>query len=328
MRAVFPLLTTVLLVAGCQPTSGPAIVHDPPQPRSGYAMAYDAAHDRVVLFGGSDSTYQRLGDTWVWADEAWMPLETAASPPARSDAQLTYDAARSQLVLFGGLSADRELLADTWLLDDTTWVQVESSAPPARQMAAMTYDADRARVVLFGGQGDDRALLGDTWEWDGAQWTQQGAEGAPPPRASHGLAYDAARRQTVLVAGYDDDLMDDTWMWDGEQWRQAEDTGLPPRLHAALAYDEVGERLLLFGGFGAEGREATLLAWDGTRWTAIGGDHPTARAEHEGVYVPGEGFLIFGGVIDQGMDYDERVKTNDLWRYDGAQWHGVGPFAP
>ena len=34
-------------------------------------MAYDAARGSVVLFGGSDSTYQRLGDTWTWTNDVW-----------------------------------------------------------------------------------------------------------------------------------------------------------------------------------------------------------------------------------------------------------------
>ncbi|WP_412069205.1 kelch repeat-containing protein [Rubrivirga sp. IMCC43871] len=321
------LLPTILLLALVLPV---ASAQEAPAPRSGYAMAYDAAQGRVVLFGGSDSTYQRLGDTWAWTADGWR-LVAGAGPPARSDAQMAFDAARGAVVLFGGRGADGALLGDTWVLDGAGWRQAEAPAPPVRQLAAMAYDAHRERVVLFGGVGADRARLGDTWEWDGRRWVEVTPVGGPPPRGAHGLAYDAARRQTVLVGGYGDRALDDTWSWDGTAWTRFEATGLPPRLHAAVAYDPSGARLLLFGGFGAEARESTLLAWDGVRWTALGGAPPAARAEHEGVYVPDVGFVVFGGVTGQGMDYDERVKTRDLWRFDGTDWQrleGTSPAAP
>ena len=114
--------------------------------------------------------------------------------------------------------------------------------------------------------------------------------------------------------------MDDTWRWDGTAWEVVDNTGLPPRLHAALVYDDEHERLLLFGGFGPEKRESTLLEWRGQSWQSIAGEPPAARAEHEGVYAPELGLLVFGGVIEQGMDYDERVKTNDLHQFGEAGW--------
>ena len=37
-----------------------------PSARSGYAFAYDANRDIVVLFGGQDNASKKLGDTWAW----------------------------------------------------------------------------------------------------------------------------------------------------------------------------------------------------------------------------------------------------------------------
>lgn len=315
MRPFLTLLFLSLL------QTAPLGAQEVPAPRSGYAMAYDRAHSRLVVFGGSDAEYDALGDTWVWADGAWARLATETEPPPRTDAVMAYDSVREEVVLFGGRGADREILGDTWRLSGETWARADGPGPRPRQMAAMAFDAGRGRLVLFGGQGPGRTLLGDTWEWDGTDWLQRGSEHHPPPRATHGLAYDAARRRTVLVGGYDTGALNDTWVWDGDDWTYVATASLPPRLHAATAYDANREWVVLAGGFGAEGRERTVYAWNGTAWFLLDAEAPDARAEHEAAYVPGQGVVVFGGVTGQGMDYDERIKTADLWRFDGATWH-------
>jgi hypothetical protein len=45
-----------------------------PHDRAGHALAYDAAHGTVVLFGGFGSGY--LGDTWVWNGTKWQLAST------------------------------------------------------------------------------------------------------------------------------------------------------------------------------------------------------------------------------------------------------------
>ena len=49
--------------------------------------------------------------------------------------------------------------------------------------------------------------------------------------------------------------------------------------------------------------------------------------EHRGVYAPGIGFVIFGGISGQGMSVAERgrAKLNDLWAFDGTRWNRLDP---
>ncbi len=53
-----------------------------PSPRYGHAMAYEAARQRVVLFGGSGGTSPLFNDTWGWDGVAWTQLADMG-PPAR-----------------------------------------------------------------------------------------------------------------------------------------------------------------------------------------------------------------------------------------------------
>ena len=55
--------------------------------RSGTAMAYDSARQRIVLFGGLAAHSLQSGeraDTWEWNGAAWIERQTPTRPPARA----------------------------------------------------------------------------------------------------------------------------------------------------------------------------------------------------------------------------------------------------
>jgi hypothetical protein len=84
-----------------------------PTSRWGGSMAYDAATDTVVLFGGFNNDQgPYLNDTWLWNGTAWTRQHPAASPPTRAGASMAYDAATRAVVLFGGDNG--KTLDDTW----------------------------------------------------------------------------------------------------------------------------------------------------------------------------------------------------------------------
>ena len=139
------------------------------------------------------------------------------------------------------------------------------------------------------------------------------------------MTYDAAHRRVVSIGGYDENSLADSWEWDGKAWTRAA-VG-PDILHTAAAFDGSSNRLLVFGGFYKDGRTAQLWARTQTGWTTLAASGPDMRAEHRGVYVPGTGFVIFGGIGGQGMSVAERGKSklNDLWSFDGTQWTRLDP---
>jgi hypothetical protein len=95
-----------------------------PSPRAGHAMVYDAARERVLLYGGSDGNEPAgqlgLGDLWEWDGSQW--LLSTPSAPRRSDAALSFDLNSGQTVMFGGYR-DLVPLQETWLVrHHETWV--------------------------------------------------------------------------------------------------------------------------------------------------------------------------------------------------------------
>jgi Galactose oxidase, central domain len=142
-----------------------------PSPRQDAAMAYEAARQRVVLFGGRSSEGY-FNDTWEWDGDAWTQVADMG-PSVRRSCGMTYDESRQRLVLFGGevmgSTQVNEPNGETWEWNGGEWTQVADIGPAARYGCAMTYDTVRHRVVLFGGYSylPQSTYFDDTREWDG-----------------------------------------------------------------------------------------------------------------------------------------------------------------
>ena len=102
--------------------SGPA-----PSARAYHAMAYDAANDRAIIFGGA-SNCTPLNDVWVLTHAsgqtgtpAWVQLApTGPAPDGRYGTSAAYDAANNRLIVFGGAAGSNcsgapPLRNDVWI---------------------------------------------------------------------------------------------------------------------------------------------------------------------------------------------------------------------
>jgi hypothetical protein len=282
-------------------------------PRGETAVVYDAARKRVVLFGGTDpsGSHAMYDDTWEYDGTTWTYRTPATSPPARQFHAMAYDPLRQRTVLFGGSTGPfGPWVNDTWEYDGTTWVQrTPQHSPPERDAHALAYDTARARVVLYGG-GTLNHPLDDTWEFDGTDWVQRTP--AHTPAANNlGMAYDAVRRRTVLVAASTQDV----WEWDGTDWSShtpATDPG--GRYGPGLAWDPVRQRVLLVGGLLSGHAQFDTWAWDGANWTPL---QPQAIP-------PGIDALVAAydtarqRLVVTGMDVNARMGT---WELDAQAWH-------
>src|SRR5581483_5946425 len=127
-----------------------------PPARMWTQMAYDAATQTVILFGGESLTTPAMSDTWSWNGTTWTQLSPTTSPPGRGEAALAYDPQISKVVLFGGSGytsgGGAYDLGDTWTFNGATWTQVTSTpAPAVRSGPRAAYDAVHQNLVLFGG---------------------------------------------------------------------------------------------------------------------------------------------------------------------------------
>jgi hypothetical protein len=175
-------------------------------------------------------------------------------------------------------------------------------------------------------------LLDDTWEMTpDLRWAQKFPTTKPSKRRGHALAYDAARKQTILFGGDADaaqttgDRLGDTWAWDGTTWSMLSPPTSPPaRSHAAMAYDPDRNVLVLFGGrTGTSGYLDDTWEWDGATWTFKADSHstslptPRARADASMVYDPLRHRIVLlgGGAVAQ-----DGSHFGDVWEWDGTSW--------
>jgi cysteine-rich repeat protein len=305
-----------------------------PDARWWYALAYDAARGRIVMFGG-ENLAQGYNDTWEWDGESWFARPAPSSPRVRFAHAMTYDAAHRNVVMFGGYGDNLIDVVveenDTWLWDGSTWTQVlPAHSPPPRAWHSLAYDSARHRVVLFGGYLGANAL-NDTWEWDGVDWTQVAVATAPMTfrtyslEAGHAMAFDATRGRMVLLLQGDGALVPaSTWEYDGATWQLAAQSFAFG--YVDIVYDAALGHVIGFlpTAGGVDG--GTWFAWDGSSWQAISS---TTAGPPLRFYIPiaydsvRRRVVMFGGNTDP-PDFD---TINDDWEWDGSTWTQITPRA-
>lgn len=124
-----------------------------------HMMAYDAARQEVVLYGGIDDSNQVVGETWTWDGDRWTHENPVVSPGERAGGQMVYDPSAERVLLIGGLRAESP--PHVWAWDGSTWRDLEIGPGPTRATwSTMASDPLQGGSVLFAA-GDDAP--DETW---------------------------------------------------------------------------------------------------------------------------------------------------------------------
>ena len=165
----------------------------PPGARRSAAMAYDAKHREILLYGGINA-HGGLASTnppspipsneiWAWSGEEWIKRDVLLAPSPRLDPAFAYDYGSQSVILFGGNLRD-EFLSDTWRWDGSTWTVLSpATSPSERCCSAISHDPTSGNLILFGGEEggivsvDGKTVTrfpstthNDTWAWTGEDW--------------------------------------------------------------------------------------------------------------------------------------------------------------
>ncbi|MBI5544094.1 MAG: hypothetical protein HY901_09415, partial [Deltaproteobacteria bacterium] len=201
--------------------------------------------DKVVMFGGEDSSDRLLDETWEWDGAIWRQRSPSTSPPACSGPDGL--AGRGDRLVFLGCASDRP---DTWEWDGNNWTRLSPAHAPTTGPQARSFD-----LVSY----EDKVLLfnGETWEWDGVDWASR-----VTPAVLANAHASLAKYQGKLVL-YGEAV--GTWKWNGSSWTRV----TPPIAHldALGPFESLADRLVHLAP-GYEGRSVTWT-WDGASWTQI-----------------------------------------------------------
>ena len=290
------------------PECGPEVI---PAGRSEVVAAFDAARQRIVVFGGnlggaptppSCTPPTNATDEVLVYDlvcERWSTLDTTGGGPGPLGRAVgALDVARNRLIVYGGRNQARVNQDTTWALDLETleWTQLGNPGvrPPARINSTMVYDAPRDRMVLFGGNlGNPLAEDPDqrTWAFDLAagSWAELPFAGSPPASRYYHSA--AIRGDTMYVFGGQVDFinyLNDVYAFDltMDRWtrvRGGGDDAPPTRFGATLA--AASGRLVLVAG-----HDATALGNMNDLWSLdLGTSDWTAHATGDVIDAGGTG---------------------------------------
>jgi N-acetylneuraminic acid mutarotase len=177
-----------------------------PPARYDHAMAFDAARNRVIVFGGRNAAGTALNDTWEWDGSNWASVAAPPGLTPRFGHAMAYDAVRQTVVLFGGDNGSAKF-NQTWerrSAPGSGWLLVSSTGPSARAFPAMAPSGDPAGgMLMFGGVTGTATLLNDAWVWNGTTWTPVPGSTPPTARQKAKMVYVPALRRAVLYGGLD-----------------------------------------------------------------------------------------------------------------------------
>ena len=292
-----------------------------------------AATSRLYMFGGAGGAqleWQDLDDLWVYTGAGssgakWTFVSPGSTAPGPRH-HVAWSCGGGYCVLSNGVPYYDE----AWVFSESSasWSQLactrRAPCPTQRYMAAMAYDPAAGRHVLFGGAYN--WSLGDTWSFSTStmKWTNHGSASTVAARNWAAATFVPPMAHVVLFGGFDGSshVFDDMYFWDGSKWvavLQVVDgtvTGVPPLMNHSMAWDPVGNRLIVTGGlkdnndtpsnetfyvtFSSQGggwRAAwTKASGIGCQSTAGSSDatvHPQARMAFD---IPSGVQVVFGGV--------------------------------
>ncbi len=154
-----------------------------PNPGSGNqgTAAYDAAHDRFILFL-PDNAGGTGAQTWEYNASANVWTLFTPSPTPRAGLQqpsMAYNSDDGHVYLFGGEWGGAIFYNNVWKYDQPThtWtdLSISGSKPAGRYEAGWAYDTINHVFMCFGGFIDDgTTLVSDAWVFDpvAIAWTQ------------------------------------------------------------------------------------------------------------------------------------------------------------
>jgi hypothetical protein len=177
-----------------------------PSARSGAAMAYDAATQSIVLFGGQNRS-RNLADTWIWDGSAWTQAHPATSPPALNDAQLTYDPVTRDVILVGTsepsgvelpIACSSSSGSSGSSSSKTAVLPPSATIPDIAPVPTATANAG-GTTVSSSSCGTSLAPKATTWLWNGSTWSKFSGSTPLVEFGSATLATDPVAGRVVLL---------------------------------------------------------------------------------------------------------------------------------
>ena len=236
-----------------------------PSPREFTAMAYDALHREIVLFGGlawsvNASAGTTVSDTWTFQGRSWSKRDPMTSPGPLANDLMIYDD-KSLTCLLVGKSVSAVAPggpAETWSWNGSSWARLPDIPLGTNEVIeGFAFDRTHGEAVLLTWASPATGIPNPThtWTWDGRSWAlrhpvhELPVGGAAPRLATVGPDAPARLGRGVLALFEDTGNLSETWLWNGSTWSELAATASPPYdpLGATMAENPVTGVVVLIG---------------------------------------------------------------------------------
>jgi len=236
---------------------------DAPIKRHSHGCVWDPNVDRMILYGGWDSTsagYHFTKQTWAY--DPWNDTWTKRTdgPVERDDMWMVYDTVSKTVLMCGGYNWG--FLSDLWEYNYTAdkWTQLKSM-PTAKVGHAAVWDSSNDRMIVTMGEDASAPIKNNlTYAYYRNNDTWISLKTGSPRRAELAAAWDPNTESMLLVGGWgpgssldsDFQIYTDLWAYQSEKnsWVNLGRMPIPERWEACAHWDTKGNRMLVYGGGG------------------------------------------------------------------------------
>ena len=131
------------------------------------------------------------------------------------------------------------------------------------------------------------------------------------------FVYHAGMRKVLLVSARPNRGV---FAWDGTNWDRIADPSKSSLFMQGAAYDEMRDRVVVFGGLEADDANArgSRVTWvlEGKTWSEAASNGPLAGGGANLVYDVARDRVVLSG----GADHTNGTPRNDTWLFDGVEW--------
>lgn len=297
-------------------TSWTAVPQHPATALTGFALTWDDAQHRTLLFGGRTASGDRSSALFAWDGATWSSVAQLNPPTARDRPALATHAPSGKVLVSGGFEPSQTApTSGLWGFDGASWSSLSGDpAYDTGETVAMVWAPGRQRTVLVHGR------LTQLAEFDGAIVTERSATTTDGAISLDGAGIALAAWDGAVVMHGAAYLPESQVLWrlEGQQWSPLQ--SLPQRRWGAgVAWLPGQDRFIVAGGTVESTRYPPTFtratdAWsfDGQQWSLLDPSGAPACDNCVGATEPlGPAVAVLGfGPFGPGV----------LWRYDGAHW--------
>ncbi len=297
-----------------------------------YERVQSITSDGTYLYAGLATT---AGDAevWRWNGTAWTKIGGDAVNSSWADA--TYEYVYSMTAYGGNLYAGLAITAgdaEVWRWDGTTWTKIGGDAVNS-SWADATYecvcslvnDGTNLYAGLGSGSGD-----GEIYKWNGTTWTKIGGDNlnsgfGGTAAGIYSMVYDTANSK--LYAGVQSSYGAYAWEFNGTTWTLiggASLNGSWSHFTASNVMSMTSHNGKMYIGLGSGVGSAVVYEYDGTNYTAIGGNGTKSSWAYgnDGTYETVQSLISYNGQLYAGLGTS--AGDGEVWRYNGSTWSQVG----